>query len=115
MQRESTVTRQLRASVACVVLTPVQFNAPQAMAERLAAIREERIARMAQIIAAESEHLANSITWRDAFCHECDGSECMQGTARQLATKIFDLGWCAPSKRYPHLNCLSCQEVDHAA
>ncbi len=38
----------------------------------------------------------------------------MQGSARQLAVKIFDLNWEVPSVRYLHLNCEQCRQADDA-
>lgn len=107
-QAQSNTTRQLEASLALFRPTA---TTPEETAKRLTAIREGEINRMERILEGESEHLPNSVTWRDAFCHECDKCECLQGTARQLAVKIYDLGWVAPSVRHPHLNCYECQEA----
>ena len=109
MHSESTTTAQRPASVR--VLTAAEFDSPQAIAARLASIRERQISELTTVIACNSEHMVNSITWRDAFCYECEGNECALGTARQLAAKVFDLGWAVESLTGYRLNCLKCQEV----
>jgi hypothetical protein len=102
MHAQSTTTSQLQSTLDYLnKFTPAQ----------LVAYREEQIAELTTVIAGDSEHLANSITWRDAFCYECQGNECALGTARQLATKVFDLGWAVERFTGYRLNCLKCQEV----
>ena len=39
---------------------------------------------LADRIAAEYHARASAIIWRDAFCHDCEQSECLRGTALQL-------------------------------
>jgi hypothetical protein len=109
MQSESTTTAKHSASVR--ILTAAEFDSPQAIAACLASIREQQISELTTVIAGDSEHMANAITWRAAFCHECEGNECALGTARQLAAKVFDLGWAVESLTGYRLNCLKCQEV----
>jgi hypothetical protein len=60
---------------------------------QLAAYREKHVTNLAICVAAESEASPETVLWRDVFCRECDEIECLNGTARQLAEKVFDLNW----------------------
>jgi hypothetical protein len=101
-QAQSTTTRQLTASLDYLnKFTPAQFIA----------YREEQITELTTVIAAESEHLPNSIIWRDCWCYECEAQQTALSTARQLAIQCFDAGWIVENLRGHRLNCAECQEV----
>lgn len=62
-----------------------------------------------RILAGDYEDLPDAIRWRDAFCHECEMNECVQGSAAQLAAKIISLNW---NKDWNNnLICPKCQDA----
>jgi hypothetical protein len=72
----------------------------------------QRIVALTQIVADESHAQPDEVIWRDAFCHECDGSTCLEGTARQLAEKIAAIGWDVENARAFNLICPECSNKD---
>lgn len=69
-----------------------------------------RLSQFAQIIAGINIAPADEIIWRDAFCHECERNECIQGTALQLAQKIDDLNWDIENLELSNLICPECAD-----
>ena len=89
-------------------------NQPQAFksANSTEYFRLRQISDIAICIAAESESPADVAKWRDAFCRECETNECLNGTAKQLAQKIFDLGWAVEDLKLFNLICPRCSNAE---
>lgn len=79
---------------------------PGAVVHRARVANAPDIETMMKQIAGDSFASPDAIIWRDAFCYECETSECMRGTALQLAQHCFDLGW-SPTISCD-LNCPAC-------
>ncbi len=82
----------------------------------LPAERSEIVA-LAKAIADEYHEPAETIMWRDAFCHECGVNECALGTALQLARQIHANGWATVTGNLNivNLNCPRCTEYEEPA
>ena len=89
-------------------------NQPQAGKSASSAedFRLQQINDLAICIGAESELPADVSMWRDAFCHECETNECLNGTAKQLAQKILDRGWAVEDLKQLNLICPRCQDAE---
>lgn len=69
-----------------------------------------RLGQLTRIIADLNNASPDEIIWRDAFCHECEGNECVQGTAFQLAQKIDRLNWDIENLTLSNLICPECAD-----
>ncbi len=76
------------------------------------ACSQRQVADLAVCIAAEIDGPADAVQWRDAFCHECETNECLNGTAEQLAEKIFALGWAVENLKMFNLICPRCSNAE---
>lgn len=66
---------------------------------------------MAVCVAANSHSPLDHIEWRDIFCSACGESECLKGTAQELAEHVVALDWIVTDIQQFDVRCAACQEV----
>lgn len=66
------------------------------------------VAQLMEVIAGQNEQSPNGYNWRDCFCVDCDGSECLEGELEEFAEMLDGLGWSADSVARATAICPAC-------